>query len=91
MSYEQKELSGALFKNSDKATDKQPDYTGSATIGGIKYALSAWIKKSKSGDSYMSLALQKKGDRTQRKEPDLESDHQRFYDDGRPSGDDIPF
>jgi hypothetical protein len=34
MAYQQKDMSGALFKNTDKKGDKSPDYTGSVMIGG---------------------------------------------------------
>ena len=48
--------SGALFKN-DKQNDRQPDYRGSWTdANGTEYWLSAWIKQSKSGQTFMSLS-----------------------------------
>lgn len=59
MAYEQKELSGALFKNKDKTaeTPKWADYQGKATIDGVLYYISAWLKEDKNGDKYMSLAF----------------------------------
>ena len=36
--------SGSLFVNDRKATEKQPDYKGSITIGGQKYWLSGWLR-----------------------------------------------
>ncbi len=44
----------ALFKgNKDK--ESQPDYTGTITLeGGKEMRLSAWLKESKSGVTYMS-------------------------------------
>ena len=55
---------GALFKNNRKETDKHPDYTGNATIDGIEYWVSAWIKEpsGKSGGKWMSLAFKPKVD-----------------------------
>jgi uncharacterized protein (DUF736 family) len=49
--------SGALFKNQKKSSEKHPDYTGSVNVGGVEYWLSSWIKKSKTGDTFMSLAV----------------------------------
>jgi hypothetical protein len=60
MAYEQKDGSGALFKNKDKQPDNNyPDYKGSIKIDGQDYWLSAWIKKSEKG-TFMSLAAKPK-------------------------------
>lgn len=48
-----KELTGALFRNHKKATDKQPDYRGDALIGGVKHKIAAWLKKTGDGEPYM--------------------------------------
>lgn len=56
MSFEQRDLSGVLFKNTDKKTPKHPDYQGDATIDGTTYKLAAWIKEGKKG-KFMSLAF----------------------------------
>ena len=50
-------LRGRLFKNDRKETDKQPDYTGDCEVGGQKYRLAGWMRKSKQGTPYMSLQL----------------------------------
>jgi hypothetical protein len=51
---EQKNNSGSLYKNTkDKPT--QPDYTGSATIGGKQYRVSGWVNKSKAGSNYLRI------------------------------------
>ena len=56
MAYEQKDNSGALFKNKKKDSDKHPDYTGIVMVGGVEYWISAWINTPKAGgDKYMSL------------------------------------
>lgn len=43
------EKSGVLFindkKNPNDPEDKQPNFTGSIEIGGIKYSLSAWTRE----------------------------------------------
>jgi uncharacterized protein (DUF736 family) len=50
---------GVLFKNSQKKTEKHPDYQGTVNVGGTEYRLAAWLKTSKNGDRYMSLAVSK--------------------------------
>lgn len=55
--YQQKDGSGALFKNTKKVKDTHPDYHGSFTLNGKKYNVAGWIKKSKAGDGYLSLAV----------------------------------
>lgn len=52
--------SGALFKNDKKETPKHPDYRGEINVNGETFWLSAWLKKSKKGTSFMSLAVSKK-------------------------------
>jgi len=51
---------GALFKNTKKESDRHPDYRGSVNAGGKDYWLSAWLKTSQRGTTYMSLALTEK-------------------------------
>jgi uncharacterized protein (DUF736 family) len=60
--YEKKDGDGALFKNEDKRSEKHPDYKGNIRIGGRDYWLSAWLKSSKAGAKYLSLAAQPKGE-----------------------------
>lgn len=57
MAYEQNPNSGSLFRNEKKNAPNQPDYEGNALIGGKTYRIAAWIKTSKSGTKYMSLAF----------------------------------
>lgn len=49
--------SGALFKNKKRTNDKQPDYTGRVNADGKDFWVSAWIKTSKAGEKFMSMAL----------------------------------
>ena len=52
---EQKNNSGAIFRNEKKDKPTAPDYTGSAWIDSKKFQLSGWVNKSKSGQSYLRL------------------------------------
>lgn len=48
---------GVLFKNDRKEKDTHPDYKGSYTDGsGAEFWLSAWLKKDKNGNTFMSLS-----------------------------------
>lgn len=49
--------SGVLFKNDKKETEKHPDYTGTMNADGQDFWLSAWVKTSKAGKKFFSLAL----------------------------------
>ena len=54
-------MRGVLFKNDQKGNPKRPQYRGTIAVAGVDYNLSAWIRKSeKTGDSYMSLAVEEK-------------------------------
>jgi len=57
MAYQQNDNSGSLFRNEKKVAPNQPDYEGSATINGTYMRIAAWIKTSKEGRTYMSLAF----------------------------------
>lgn len=49
---------GVLFKNNRKEKDTHPDYKGNIEFkGGVPYELSAWLKKDKNGNTYMSLSV----------------------------------
>lgn len=47
--------SGALFKNDKQGNEKRPDYKGKSEVAGVEYYVSAWIRQSKAGQTYMSL------------------------------------
>jgi len=58
--YQQKDNSGALFKNDKKETDSHPDYKGSAMIDGSDYWVSGWINVSNAGTKYMKFSYSPK-------------------------------
>ena len=60
---------GALFVNDKKETDQHPDWQGQIDVEGVGYWISAWKKKSKSGDPYMSLSIKPKEQKPARQAP----------------------
>lgn len=56
---------GVLFKNDRKESDTHPDYKGSYTDEqGREFWLSAWIKKTKAGVTFMSLSTKPKDEKS---------------------------
>jgi uncharacterized protein (DUF736 family) len=54
---EQKQNTGAIFKNEKKADQKHPDYRGKINIYGKDMEIALWIRESQSGLKYFSAAL----------------------------------
>ena len=48
---------GTLFRDENRRNDRSPEYTGTINIAGKDYKLSAWIKESKAGKKFFSLAV----------------------------------
>ncbi len=53
--YKHKDMSGSLFRNKEKKSDKSPDYTGTVNIHGEVLRVAGWIKGS---PPFLSLAFQ---------------------------------
>ena len=51
---------GALFKHDKKGVETRKDYSGQVNVEGKEFWISGWIKKSKAGETYMSLAIDPK-------------------------------
>lgn len=54
---------GAMFFESDKESDRHPDYKGTINVDGKDYWLSAWDKVSKNGKNYISISVKLKESR----------------------------
>jgi uncharacterized protein (DUF736 family) len=54
---EQKQNTGAIFKNDKKTADNQPDYRGKINVEGKELEISLWVRTSQSGVKYMSAAI----------------------------------
>ena len=57
MAFEIKNLTGSLFKNDNKQTETQPDFTGHAVIDNRKVKIAAWSKTKGDGQKWLSLAF----------------------------------
>ncbi len=61
MAFEQKDLSGSLFKNEKKQKDTDSDYQGSCKIDGKEYWINAWLKETKEQKKYFQFKFKAKG------------------------------
>ena len=52
---EQKDNTGAIFKNDYKKTDSQPDYKGKCLVDGKEKEVAMWLNESKAGKKYFSV------------------------------------
>jgi len=59
MAWEQKDMSGTLFKNDKRESDSHPHARGDCLIDGVAYWVSAWTKEGKRG-KFQSLAFKRK-------------------------------
>lgn len=57
MAFENKDLTGALFKNEYKQKNSQPDHTGTCRINGVNYKIAAWNRTTRRGSHMLSLAF----------------------------------
>jgi hypothetical protein len=54
MAYEHKEGYGGLFKETEKKSEKGPDYKGNIMLGGVVYEIAGWKKEGGKG-TFLSL------------------------------------
>ena len=57
--YEQRDMSGTLWKNDNRTSEKHPNAKGSALIDGQEYWVSAWTKEGPKG-KFQSLSFERK-------------------------------
>jgi len=57
MAFQQKPNTGVLFKNSKADKENSPAYRGDINVDGTDYWIAAWLKDTKDGKKYMSLAV----------------------------------
>lgn len=91
MAYEVKDLTGTLFRNDRKTTDKHPDKSGSCKINGQEYWISGWLKYSDNGEERISLAFKLKEERSDRGGPAPSQARAEEKTTAASINDDIPF
>lgn len=84
MSFEQRDNSGALFRNDKKEKVTHPNATGTAMIDGVMYYVSAWTKEGKSG-KFQSLSFKRKDEAKSKASPAPSQSTDEFDDS------DVPF
>ena len=62
-----RDMSGALFRNNKDGNEARPDYRGDVTIGGTTYRLAAWVKEGRNG-KFLSLKVSEDQPRPERDE-----------------------
>jgi hypothetical protein len=60
MPYELKDGQGSLFIDEKKKGPDDRDRRGDCKVNGVEYWISGWIRKTKSGEPYLSLSLKPK-------------------------------
>jgi len=88
MAYEQRNLTGSLFKNDKKTADNHPNAQGSCLIDGVEYYISAWTKKDNNGNPWQSLAFKRKDAKKPEPEKKTEYNGKGGFED---MDDDSPF
>lgn len=69
MAYELRDMSGSLFPNKKKESEKHPNLTGSVMVDGVEYYVSGWTKEGNNG-KWISLAFKPKdGEKAAPKKP----------------------
>ena len=51
---------GALFDNTRRTKETQPQKRGTLNVGGVEHWISGWIKKDSNGNEYISLSVEPK-------------------------------
>ena len=72
--------SGTLGRNKYRKADNQPEYTGTATIGGVDYRIAGWVKEGKDGKFFgLKFSIpQPKGEISAASKPQLDDDEIPF-------------
>lgn len=81
---EQKNNTGAIFKNDKKTAENQPDYRGKMMVDGKEWEISLWVRESQaSGLKYFSAAIKEPYVKTEQSAP-VQTPKQDESDDGMP-------
>lgn len=70
-----KDNSGALFKNDKKSKETDPEYNGQCRVGGDEYWINAWVNE-KNGRKYFRFSFRaKEGQKSNTKQQDAFDDN----------------
>lgn len=83
---EQRDNSGALFRDKERRSERAPEFTGPAMIDGREYRIAAWVKEGRGG-KFFSLAFTPKDERPAMDQGQMGRDG----DPGPDLNDEIPF
>ena len=83
--YEMKDMSGTLFRETEKKKETSPDFTGKVLVRGETLRIAGWLKQSKAGSTYLSLAL------SEPRQPEQSQPSGQQQKPASPGFDDIPF
>ena len=93
MAYETKDNTGSLFRNNRKEKETHPDYSGTVRIDGHDMWISGWLKETKDGQKYFSLAVKRNdgtSDRPTDKAAEFKQKAKRVFPDAS-LDDEVPF
>lgn len=60
---EAKDMSGFLMRDDKRSNERAPEFTGKAVVFGKELRVAAWVKESKGGKKYFSLAFEEPRDK----------------------------
>ena len=87
-----KDNSGALFKEAEKKSEKHPDYKGNCMVNGEVMYIAAWINTPKAGgDKYMSLSFTPQSEQANYSKADADATEKPLFSEPVSSDADIPF
>jgi len=75
--FEQRDMSGVLFKNENRSSEKHPHAKGTALIEGKEYWVSAWTKEGQKG-KFQSLSFERKQEQRGKKPARHDDDEAPF-------------
>jgi uncharacterized protein (DUF736 family) len=64
MSEERRDNSGIVFRETERRSERSPDFRGKAMVGGVAYRVAGWRKRARNGEEFLSLAFSLDEERT---------------------------
>ena len=87
-----KDNSGALFKEAEKKSEKHPDYKGNCMVNGEVMYIAAWINTPKAGgEKYMSLSFTAQTEQAKYSKADADATPKPLFEKPVSSDAELPF